>query len=203
MKNLGLKRAIRRLKPETLIWILQGYPMPAPFHVKINTLMRHSTSNSDWIETGTYLAETSLKLAKLNRNSQIYSIEPSKEIFNFVNSRFSRISNLNFLNGTSEELFESTLLKAGNKLNLWLDGHYSGDVTFRGEIDSPIIHELDCLTKHASRFESITVFIDDFRLFGSSAGYPNKEYLVKWAESNNMSWLLENDIFIARKISRS
>jgi hypothetical protein len=201
MNNLAFKRIVRRLKPETLIWVLRGYSMPAPFHAKINTLKRYSTPNSDWIETGTYLAETSLKLAKLNRKNQVYSIEPAKEIYEFVKSKYSKISNLNFLNGTSEELFESTLLKTGKELNLWLDGHYSGDVTFKGEIDSPIIHELDCLAKHVTKFKTISLFIDDFRLFGTSDGYPEKEYLVRWAESNDFSWNMENDIFIARKFN--
>ena len=198
MKTLAFKRIIRRLKPETLIWVMRNYPMPAPFHVKMNTLERYSTPNSDWIETGTYLAETSLNLAKLNRKNQIYSIEPARVIFEFVKFKFSRISNLNFLYGTSEELFESTLLKAGNEVNLWLDGHYSGDVTFKGEIDSPIIHELDCLAKHAAKFKTINIFIDDFRLFGTTDGYPEKEYLVKWSVSNKMSWTVENDIFIIK-----
>ena len=178
---------------------MRGYSMPAPFHVKMKTLQRYSTPNSDWIETGTYLAETTLELAKLNKKNQIYSIEPAKEIYEFVKSKYSNISNLNLLNGTSEELFESTLLKAGTEVNLWLDGHYSGDVTYKGEVDSPIIHELNFLAKHLAKFKRINLFIDDFRLFGNSVGYPDKGYLVFWAESNNFVWTVDNDVFIARK----
>ncbi len=173
--------------------------MPAPFHIKIKTLKRYSTPNSDWIETGTYLAETSLKLARLNRKSQIYSIEPAKELYEYARSKFSRVPNLNLLHGTSEELFESAILKSNTTINLWLDGHFSGDVTFKGGVDSPIIHELNCLAKHALKFHVINLFVDDFRLFGQSEGYPQKSYLVQWAESNNFSWAVENDIFIARK----
>lgn len=197
MKNLTLKRVIRRIKPETLIWILQGYQMPAPFHVKIKTLKRYSTPKSDWIETGTYLAETTLKLAQQNIHNQIYTIEPAEEIYAFVNSKYSKIPNLNFLHGTSEELFEGAMLKCGTEINFWLDGHYSGDITFKGAIDSPISHELSCIAQYASKFKSIRVFIDDFRLFGNATGYPSKEFLADWAESNNFTWTVENDIFIA------
>ena len=173
--------------------------MPAPFHVKLKTLLRYSTPNSDWIETGTYLAETTVMLAKLNRKNQVYSIEPAKEIYEFVKDKFSTIPNLNILNGTSEELFEGVLLQVNPTINLWLDGHFSGDVTFKGNVDSPIIHELNCLATHSEKFSNINLFVDDFRLFGESEGYPGKGYLVNWAESNNFSWAIENDIFIARK----
>lgn len=201
MNNLTLKRILRRLKPETLLWAVDGYPVPVPFQIKINTLFRYSIPNSDWIETGTYLAETTLFLAKRNQKNKIYTIEPAKTIHNFVSSKYSKIRNIEFLHGTSEALFNTTLEKTQTSINLWLDGHYSGDVTFKGEVDSPIVHELEALTRNLNRYNSIRVFVDDFRLFGTAAGYPTKEYLVEWADSNEFSWIVENDIFIAQKDS--
>lgn len=199
LKNLNLKRIRRKIKPETILWIKSGYSMPSPFQVKIATLDRHCEKNSDWIETGTYLAETTVCLAKKHNLCKIYTIEPAKEIFQYSQAKYSRIKNIEFLNGSSEDLFETTLLKTEGKLNLWLDGHYSGDITFKGELDSPIVHELETLSKHITRFENLAVFVDDFRLFGKSKGYPEASFLTTWAESNNMDWTVEHDIFIAKK----
>lgn len=198
MRSLALKRIARKLKPETWIWIKNKYSVPLPSQIKLHTLLRYSLSNSDWIETGTYLAETAVFLAKQKNFNHIYSIEPSIDFFTFVNSQFSHIEKLHFLKGTSEQLFETALLKTSNRLNLWLDGHYSGDVTFKGDVISPIVHELKTLSFYLSRFEAVTLFVDDFRLFGTSEGYPDKNYLVTWANENGFSWFIEFDIFIAR-----
>jgi hypothetical protein len=199
MKSLALKRLSRRIKPETLIWAKAGFAVPVPSHIKIKTLLRHSIPNSDWIETGTYLAETTISLARKNQKNIIYTIEPAESIYNYVKSRYSRFSNIKFLKGSSEDIFEETLENTEGSVNLWLDGHYSGDVTFKGELESPIICELNVLAVHAHRFTSLCVFVDDFRLFGSASGYPPKNYLVEWSQIHNFSWLVENDIFVARK----
>jgi hypothetical protein len=198
MNNLALKRIIRRIKPETLFWARAGYQVPVPFQIKICTMLRHSVPNSDWIETGTYLAETTLELAKKNRNNRIYTIEPAKNIYEFVKTRYANVPNIEFLNGTSEELLGTTLEKTQKSINLWLDGHYSGDVTFKGDTHSPIINELKTLTLHLDKFDQISIFVDDFRLFGSAEGYPEKLFLVEWANGHNLSWSVENDIFIAK-----
>ncbi len=199
MKSLALKRFSRRFKPETLIWVKRGYTVPVPSHIKMKTLLRHSIPNSDWIETGTYLAETTKYLASKYENNCIYTIEPEKSIYDYVKSKYSRISNIKFLNGSSEEIFEETLENTRGSVNLWLDGHYSGDITFKGEQESPIISELNTLSAHAHRFTDLCIFIDDFRLFGTASGYPAKNYLVEWSQINNFSWLIENDIFVALK----
>lgn len=199
MNSLTLKRLARRIRPETIIWVKNRYQVPVPSQIKINTLLRHAIPNSDWIETGTYLAETTLSLAKKNKKNKIYTIEPAENIHAFVSSKYSKIRNIKFLHGTSEVLFNSTLEQTESSINLWLDGHYSGDVTFKGEVESPIVHELEAVTRNLNRFTAIRVFVDDFRLFGAAAGYPTKKYLVEWANLNKFSWTVENDIFIAQR----
>ena len=199
MKSLLLKRIMRQIKPETYIWTKAGYTVPVPFHIKMKTLRRNSIPNSDWIETGTYLAETTISLAKKNKSNTIYTIEPAEAIYNFVRVRYSRYQNIKFLNGSSEDIFESTLECTHKAVNLWLDGHFSGDITFKGASESPIAHELNAVSKHSPRFEAMSVFIDDFRLFGTADGYPDKNFLVEWSKTNNFSWFVENDIFVAQK----
>jgi hypothetical protein len=57
----------------------------------------------------------------------------------------------------------------------WLDGHYSGGVTARGESDTPIYAELVHVL--GSSHKNVIV-IDDARCFGSGAKYPTIEALT-------------------------
>ena len=168
--------------------------------MKIQTLLRHASPGGDWIETGTYLAETSKVLAISFDANQIYTIEPSEALFKYVSRNLRRAKNINFIHGTSEEYLQQTIsiVKTDN-LNFWLDGHHSGDVTFLGPKASPIIEELEIIEKNLIRFTKCTIFIDDFRLFGLEKGYPKKEVLVGWAINLEMEWTVENDILIMKK----
>jgi hypothetical protein len=193
-----MKRLLRRIRPETLIWIRNGYPVPVPFQIKLNTLLRNAIPESDWIETGTYLAETSVALAKNFPQNKIYTIEPARTLYEFASKKYSKYKNISFIFGTSEKELEQILVNIPGSVNIWLDGHYSGDVTYKGEIDSPIITELKLIESHKGIFKTAQIFVDDFRLFGSAPGYPSKEVLIDWAVAQKLNWIVENDIFCCR-----
>ena len=196
MRNLKIKLLSRKLKPEWFLWAYQDYPIPVPFHIKISTLTRHAIPDADWIETGTYLGETSTKLARLFQRQVIHTIEPADQLFYFNQTRFKGLNNVLIYHGTSETEFAKVLNKVNGKINCWLDGHFSGDVTFQGDIDSPILHELKLLKDRLDTITEMRIFIDDARLFGVDPSYPKKSLLVKWSEENKCSWTIENDIFI-------
>jgi hypothetical protein len=196
MKSLTLKRLFRRVRPETFLWIKKGYPVPVPSQIKLNTLMRHAVPDSDWIETGTYLAETAVAIARRFPRNSIFTIEPSKSIYSFSSKKYKKYKNIFFIYGSSEQVFDQTFSRLSGSANLWLDGHYSGDVTYQGKNDSPILHELDSIETELHKFHKLRIFVDDFRLFGNAAGYPMKEVLISWAKGHGLDWTVENDIFI-------
>jgi hypothetical protein len=198
VKNFAIKRLLRKIRPESLIWAKNGYPVPVPFQIKLNTLLRNAIPNSDWIETGTYLAETTVALAKNFPQNRIYTIEPARKLYEFSSKKYSKYKNIDFILGTSEQELEKILINLTGSVNFWLDGHYSGDVTYKGEIDSPIITELKLIESHKGVFKTAQIFIDDFRLFGSAPGYPSKEELIDWAVVQGFNWTVENDIFCCR-----
>ena len=198
--RLKAKRYLRKIRPETAWWMARGYGSPAPFNVKLQTLFRNALPNSDWIETGTYLAETTVALAKQFPKNQVLSIEPQLQIHRFVSDEFSNFKNITFLLGSSEDRFEEAILQLNQNLNFWLDGHFSGDITFQGEVESPILYELEMIEKHSVRMKNFCVLIDDFRLFGVSPGYPSKYTIVDWANRLQLDWRIENDIFVAKLI---
>jgi hypothetical protein len=190
----------RRLTPSYLKWRNNGFVSPSPQFIKTQVLKRNGINFGTWIETGTYLGDTTKFLAKNFPNSKIISLEPQILIFNFAKFRLRKRNNVLLVNGSSEEKFEGILSKIAGPVNFWLDGHFSGDITFQGDSISPIIQELDLIEKYRNNIGELAVFIDDIRDFDAdlNSGYPSRDVLVTWANRNNLKWNIEQDIFIAK-----
>ena len=192
-----LKVIKRNLIAESLKWRRSNYSSPSPQHVKIRVLKSNSIKNAIWVETGTYLGDTTTKLAKIAR--KVISIEPQTELSVFASKRLKRHKNIEVINATSENCIAKILEGVSGPACFWLDGHYSGDITFQGTEVSPISAELSAISNYLAS-NKVAVLIDDFRLFVNSAstGYPAQDALVKWADENNLTWTVEHDIFIAK-----
>jgi hypothetical protein len=196
--RLLFKQFKRRLFLSSFRWRKGGFTSPSPHFVKMAVLNRYGTAETTWVETGSYLGETSSRLAKVSK--QVHSIEPEISLFKFVSWRYKRIKNLKFHYGTSEQILDDLVKNLEGDTCLWLDGHFSGDITFRGETSSPIIYELSIIEKYLPGFKQVRVLIDDVREFVSQSNdssYPNIDYLVSWAQKNNLNWTIEHDIFVA------
>ena len=198
--KLWLKVLRRKLIPDGFLWKLRNYSPPSPEHVKRRILLSNSLENAVWVETGTYLGDTTQTLSKISKC--VISIEPQPNLSRFSEKRLKRYKNVKVINGTSEASIVGILEGLNGPACFWLDGHYSGDVTYRGSVISPILNELEAISKYVAKDNPVVVFIDDFRLFvGSvSTGYPDHGILVKWAEENNLHWTVEHDIFIAKSV---
>ncbi len=192
-----LKVIKRNLIPEGYKWRHSNYSSPSPQHVKIKVLKSHSLPNATWIETGTYLGDTTSKLAKIAK--KVISIEPQTELSLFASNRLKRHKNVKIINAASENCISVILEGISGPTCFWLDGHYSGDITFQGTEVSPISAELSAISNYLAS-NKVAVLIDDFRLFvnSTSTGYPSQYSLVKWADEKNLTWTVEHDIFIAK-----
>lgn len=203
--RLGLKVIKRKfLRFDTLRWFVSGFKSPSPQWVKTKLLLSQMIPGATWLETGTYLGDTTMRLAK--KSEFVITIEPSKDIYDFTSWRLRQKKNVRLLLGTSEELFYKSLLDVEKRsLNIWLDGHYSGDVTFKGASVTPIVSELQAINKASEKFDEIKVFIDDIRCFyhdmGEENDYPGLQFLIDWARESGFNWRIEQDIFIAEYIS--
>jgi hypothetical protein len=192
-----LKVVKRGLIPESYNWRRSNYSSPSPQHVKIKVLKSHALLNSTWIETGTYLGDTTSKLAKIA--NRVISIEPQAKLSLFSSKRLKRKKNVEVINATSESSIVRVLEGISGPTCFWLDGHYSGDVTFQGTEISAISIELAAISNYLVD-NQVIVFVDDFRLFVNSVvtGYPDQFTLLEWARENALAWTVEQDIFIAK-----
>ena len=170
---------------------------PPPHFIKQSLLLRHGISKSIWVETGTYLGQTTKFLSE-NFNF-VHSIEPSKKCLRIArkNLRFSK--NVALYEGTSEICFESICSSLKGDVCFWLDGHYSEGITFKGNVDTPILFELGTIKKYLENFSNIVILIDDIRTSHiDKENYPNLSFYVNWADSVGMNWIIELDSFIIK-----
>jgi hypothetical protein len=127
-----------------------------------------------WVETGTYRGDTAYFLSKIGQ--RVISIEPHFGLFAAVIQRFEGNPRISVKNDTSESSFEATITELSGPTCFWLDGHFSGEGTFKADNESQIRTELDALGKHLLSIQPLVVFVDDFRCFTYSNAYEPSEY---------------------------
>jgi hypothetical protein len=184
------------------------FPTPSPHKEKM-TMLRKYGGYGVWIETGTYLGETTQHLSQFT--DEIHTIEPSFELYLKASEYLRSYKNIFLHNGTSEErlapILEELCSRNVNKLNFWLDGHYSAGNTFKGEHETPVMHELSTIEKYANNFKEINIFIDDVRCFHPTTteyqAYPHLNDAIEWAKLNRFRWRIARDIMVFSRISES
>lgn len=181
-------------------WHRSNYCYPSPKNVKQQVLRRNGFVRGTWVETGTYLGDTTRFLSK--NFAQVISIEPDLVMFSRASKIFSQNKRVQLVFGTSEAKLPEVLLSISGDVNFWLDGHYSGPGTFCSEVETPVMAELTAIENRLSNFGNVCVLIDDIRLFQNKTknpDYPDLELVIQWAKSNLFDWHIEHDIFVAKR----
>ena len=204
LKNLFPKYFINAFSKfnQTKAWKKRNYLGASPQFIKQSILLRDGIPNAQWVETGTGRGVTTKFLAE--KFPYVHTIEPSKYLYKQAICNL-KLKNINFLNDTSENILSDLLSKLNGDINFWLDGHYSGEMTFKGKKNCPVEEELMAIDKNISNFKKMTIFIDDVRCFLSKLeeynDYPPIDFLVDWSKKNKFLWKIEHDIFIIQNIS--
>lgn len=144
------------------------------------------------IETGTYLGD--MVEAQKNTFKQIISIELGIDLYKKAQKRFRNYKHINIVQGDSGKVLGNILKKINEPAIFWLDGHYSADITAKGEKDCPIFEELGAV--FSSTPLNHILLIDDARLFVGQNDYPTLEDLTLYIKSKNEKYSVEikNDI---------
>ena len=169
-------RSIRRVRGaiHSVSWELRGRKGPPPGVVKRRMIRRlgEQFALDVLVETGTYMGDTVAALRPHFR--RIISIELSPQLAAAATERFAAVPSVTILVGDSAQTLPHLLGGLDGPALFWLDGHWSGGVTARGDIVSPIVAELEAVL--SDRYEHV-VLIDDARLFVGSDGYPTQAAL--------------------------
>jgi hypothetical protein len=171
----------RKQKKELFEWERTGKPAPSPHIIKQQTLLTYARSFGlkNLVETGTLYGD--MVEAMKNDFDRIYSIELSTELYEEAKERFQKEENIELIHGDSGIELKNVIKKINQPTLFWLDGHYSGGVTAKGNNDTPIYEELNHILNAEDRDH--VIIIDDARLFGSDPAYPSIEELNEFIES--------------------
>lgn len=113
--------------------------------------------------------------------THIYSIELSEKLYKEAKEEFKGFSHIELICGDSGVELANLLPRIHEPTLFWLDGHYSGGETARGEEVTPIYKEL--LQILSSSCREHVIVIDDARLFDSDPSYPSTEDIKNFINS--------------------
>jgi hypothetical protein len=169
-----------------------------PQFQKIQILKYYSDPNTIWIETGTYRGTTTLNLAK--NNQFVYSVEASHDLFKIAEYRFLNVSNIKILYGESPHVLQKLLPTVQGSIHFWLDAHFSSGKTYKGQLDSPLMQELEIIMQYFRVFKNCVIFIDDANLIIEvnklQSGYPRYKDFLDFCRLNELKYKVESNVII-------
>lgn len=139
------------------------------------------------VETGTYRGEMIKKC--LRTFDTIYSIELDQDLWSSAQKKFARYRHVHLVQGDSEQELSNILERLSEPALFWLDAHYSGGVTARGNKETPVEAELTAILNHPQ--QGHVTLIDDARHFTGDNGYPTVATIRSIVESHRSGWVVE------------
>jgi len=177
-------------------WEKEGIPIPPPSVVKQHIVKKYAKKFecNMLIETGTYLGE--IVLATKSIFNRIISIEIDKILADKIHKKFSGLDNITIINGDSGKILGEILADIDCRCLFWLDSHYSGGLTSKGEIETPVMEELNHIFNHSIRDH--VILIDDARCFTGENDYPEMNKLHDFVLTKRPDWSFEVEHDIIR-----
>ena len=178
-----------RQRKQITDWRKSGYPLPPPPAVKQKVVAEYARlfGVNTLIETGTFAGDMVEATRKVFR--RIYSIELDEMLFRQATARFERFRHITIMHGDSGTILAELLNDITEPSLFWLDGHYSGETTAKGEEESPVLREIAAILDHSC--SNHVVLIDDARCFTGGCGYPTISALQMLFKSKRPHWVFE------------
>ena len=176
--------------------ITQGkYALP-PQSVKL-AVIRHNIPSPPprvFIETGTYYGDT--VAAVKDKYASVFSIEVDETLYKKACQRFAADQNIHIVHGDCAIELQTILAMLHEPAVFWLDGHYSGGETGKGEIEDPILISLKQIAAHPVKEH--VVFVDDARTFDGREGRPDISEVFICLKQINSRYIIrvQSDIIV-------
>jgi hypothetical protein len=185
----------KQLKKKYVEWENKGGGGPMPNFGKQQTVIEYIKKYSPnvFIETGTYKGK--MVYAVMPYVKKIYTIELSEKHYQKAKRKFYGYPDINVLNGQSGEVLPQVMKDINEPCLFWLDAHYSGGSTAKGDLDTPIMQELDCVLHHSYAKKHV-ILIDDARCFVGENDYPEIKAFEEYIKKDFPDWIfkVEHDI---------
>lgn len=186
----------RRLLTAASHWRTHGWTSPPPYFVRRAMLLAEADAIGAevFVETGTFLGDTTWAFRKRFRRIHTIEVEPS--LAGLARRRFARHGHIEVVEGDSSQVLEDLCGRIEGPCLFYLDGHYSGGITGMGEVECPILAEIDAIFERTR--PPFRIVIDDARLFGRDPAYPTlaglREHLLR--RDPSLEIRVENDAIL-------
>lgn len=169
-------------------------PTPQLIKHKVIREIAKKYSTKILVETGTYLG--TMINANKSYFERIFTVELDKKLYKRAKKKFARFRHITVKQGDSAKVLPQILKEIKDPTLFWLDAHYSGGITSKGKLATPIFEELKIiLTKSSSH----VLLIDDALDFNGQNDYPDIKKLKGIIAKKNPNYkflVKENIIYI-------
>jgi hypothetical protein len=167
-------------------WQRTGRPVPPPHSVKQYIVLEYLRRNSlrILIETGTYRGK--MIYAMRSHVDRIVSVELDKKLAERAQALFQGDSRVGILQGDSGVLMPGIVAGLQGPALFWLDGHWSGGESAKGQLNTPIIRELEAI--FAGSKHDHVILIDDALCFTGKDDYPTIDALRTLVMKKRPGW---------------
>jgi len=188
--NLARQRRARRFKKKYEAWLNEGAVLPMPHYGKQMVVKEYAETFRPevFIETGTYTGH--MVYAMLDQFKEIYSIELDRCFMKKAKKKYAGYDYVHIIHGQSGERLRKILKNLNKSCLFWLDAHWSGGATARGNLETPIIQELETILNHQNAANHI-LLIDDARCFTGENDYPSLDTLKSFVLHIRPSWIFQ------------
>jgi hypothetical protein len=154
-----------------LIWTKRGRRGPVPHMAKQRIVKAYAIRYGleTFVETGTYLGDMIWAVRRTFR--EIHSVELDPSLYSRAVMRFRRYRHVHLHQGDSAQVLAEIVARLPGPTLFWLDGHYSGGITAKGDLQTPVKRELQHV--FGNRRHQHVALIDDARDFTGSGDYPS------------------------------
>lgn len=180
----------RQLKKKFRQWEKSGASPPMPNFGKQRVVIEYIKKFSPevFVETGTYKGK--MVYTVIPHIEEIYSIELDDTHYRNARQRFFGYSNIHILQGQSGEVLPKVLKEISKPCLFWLDAHWSGGSTARGELETPIMQEMKCILNHKRAADHV-ILIDDARCFTGENDYPALKAVKRFVLDIHPGWTFQ------------
>ena len=188
--TLSRRRRYKRFEQKYIEWQENGAVLPMPHLGKQRVVLEYTAKfkPSMFVETGTYTGH--MVYAMLNKFKEIYSIELDHTLAEKAKKKFVGYRYVHIMQGDSTKVLPAILEKISQPCLFWLDAHYSGGQTAKGELETPIMRELPYILNHPAADKHV-LLIDDARCFTGQNDYPTLGNLENLVLENHTDWIFE------------
>lgn len=173
-------------KLELLQWQRNGRASATP-HLWKQAVLKSYAARYDLhtlVETGTYMGE--MAAAMRQTMEKIFTIELSEALHHRALKRFAGDSAIHVLHGDSAVVLGRLAPELTTPCLFWLDAHYSAGVTARGDMDTPVVAEINQVLRQTELDH--VVLIDDAAEFNGLKDYPSIDAVQKIAAELRPDW---------------